>query len=118
MRRTAGLFLWLWILVSGGAAQKAPPAAADPFIAAIDTIRRSSGAMDCLSVSGEEAKMLKRIGSAFLISESGDFLTAAHVVAEMQKSDSSCPRAARLDHPARRRSTRLYRIPAGKLAIR
>jgi hypothetical protein len=50
--------------------------------------------MDCLSVSGEEAKMLKRIGSAFLISESGDFLTAAHVVAEMQKSDGSCPTPA------------------------
>jgi len=52
------------------------------------------GSLDCLAVSAAEAKLLKRIGSAFLISESGDFLTAAYVVTDMQKSDDPCPTPA------------------------
>jgi V8-like Glu-specific endopeptidase len=50
--------------------------------------------MDCLAVSGTEAKILKRMGSAFLISEEADFLTAAHVVTAMQQSDDPCPTPA------------------------
>jgi hypothetical protein len=84
------------ILAPGGTAQKAPPAtaASDPFLAAIETIKRSVGSMDCLAVSGTEAKVLKRIGSAFFISQGADFLTAAHVVMEMQKDDDPCPTPA------------------------
>jgi hypothetical protein len=50
--------------------------------------------MDCLAVSGKKAKMLKRMGSAFFISKDADFLTAAHVVIAMQKSDDPCPTPA------------------------
>ena len=44
--------------------------------------------------SGSDAKILKRMGSAFLFSEEADFLTAAHVVAAMQKRDDPCPTSA------------------------
>jgi hypothetical protein len=37
-------------------------------------------------MSGSEAKILRRMASAFLISQEGDFLTAAHVVKAMQQS--------------------------------
>jgi hypothetical protein len=50
--------------------------------------------MDCLAVSGTEAKILKRTGSAFLVSEEADFLTAAHVVIAMQQSDDPWPTPA------------------------
>jgi hypothetical protein len=76
-------------------AQKARPAAGgDPFIAAIETIKQSVGSMDCLAVSGANAKILKRLGTGFLISEAADFLTAAHVVRAMQKADDPCPTPA------------------------
>jgi len=45
-------------------------------------------------VSGTEAKILKRVGSAFLISQDADVLTAAHVVSAMQKGDDPCPTPA------------------------
>ena len=94
--KAAGLVACVWILAPGGAAQKNPPAttASDPFIAAIATIKHSVGSMDCLAVSGKEAKLLKRRGSAFLISQEADFLTAAHVVTAMQKGDDPCPTPA------------------------
>jgi hypothetical protein len=63
-------------------------------MAAIATIKRSIGSMDCLAVSGPEAKILKRMGSAFLVSQEADFLTAAHVVTSMQKDDDPCPTPA------------------------
>ena len=91
----ASLVAWFCILPPGGIALNAAPAnAVDPFIAAIETLKHSVGSMDCLAVNGAEAKLLKRIGSAFLISESGDFLTAAHVVMDMQKGNDSCPTPA------------------------
>jgi hypothetical protein len=84
------------ILAPGVTAQKVQPTAAisDPFIAAIATIKHSVGSMDCLAVSGTDAKILKREASAFLISEEADFLTAAHVLAAMQKKDDPCPTPA------------------------
>ena len=91
----ASLVAWFCILPPGGIALNAAPAnGVDPFIAAIETLKHSVGSMDCLAVNGAEAKLLKRIGSAFLISESGDFLTAAHVVMDMQKGNDSCPTPA------------------------
>jgi hypothetical protein len=50
--------------------------------------------MDCLAVSGNETKLVKRMGSAFLVSQEADFLTAAHVVTAMQKGDDPCPTPA------------------------
>jgi hypothetical protein len=93
--KAARLAAWLWILAPGGAAQKEPAAAdSDPFIAAIEVLKHSVGSLDCLAVSGAQAKILKRVGSAFLVSEAGDFLTAGHVVREMQKANDPCPTSA------------------------
>lgn len=66
----------------------------DPFITAIEAIKHSIASMDCLAINGAEAKPLKRIGSAFLVSDSGDFLTAAHVVMEMHNGIDPCPTSA------------------------
>jgi hypothetical protein len=63
----------------------------DPFLAAIDTMKRSVAALACLSVNGKDSQILARSGTAFFISEKGDFLTAAHVVQDMQKRQPSCP---------------------------
>jgi hypothetical protein len=56
--------------------------------------KHSMGSIDCLTVSGAEAKILKRLGSGFLISEGADFVTAAHVVRETEKGDDPCPAPA------------------------
>jgi hypothetical protein len=50
--------------------------------------------MDCLAVAPTEAKVAKRVGSGFLISEVGEFVTAAHVLAGKQKKDDPCPTSA------------------------
>src|SRR5262245_39603232 len=76
------------------AAQQPPLARIDPFISAIENIKRSVASIACLAVGPIEAKIVKQMGSAFLISESGDFLTAAHVLAAMQKGDDPCPISA------------------------
>lgn len=93
--KASALLSYACVLCPGLVAQKTPPpTGVDPFIAAIETIKQSVGSMDCLAVSGEDAKVLKRLGTAFLISEAADFLTAAHVVSAMQKADDPCPTAA------------------------
>ena len=68
--------------------------AQDPFIGAIETMKRSIAPLVCLSVKGEESTVLDRLGSAFFVSTEGEFVTAAHVIAEMQKSDRACPVSA------------------------
>ena len=93
--KASGLVGWLCVLCPAVTAQKAQLASGvDPLVAAIENIKQSVVSVDCLSVSPTEAKIIKRIGSAFVISESGDFLTAAHVLAAMQKDDSLCPTSA------------------------
>ena len=66
----------------------------DPFIAAIETAKRSVAALDCVSVSGSQSRILEPVGSAILLSGAGDFLTAAHVIAGMQNPKGSCPTPA------------------------
>jgi len=68
--------------------------AMDPFIRAVETIKRSVSPVDCMAVHGAEAKILQRAGSAFFISKSGDFMTAAHVIRGMRKGDKPCPTSA------------------------
>ena len=89
--RAAVLAGGLYTLGPDLAAQNASPVAG-PFIAAIETMKRSVVSADCLEVRGEQAKVLKRLASAFFISDSGDFLSAAHVLTAMQKDDNPCPR--------------------------
>ncbi len=89
--KAAALVGCVRILVSTSTAQNGPAAAtSNPFIAAIATIKRSVGSIDCLAVSGTDAKVLKRMGSAFLTSEEADFLTAAHIVIAMQNHANPC----------------------------
>ena len=87
----ARLLVWVWIFAPCGMAQGLQ---SDSFIAAIETIEHSVGAVDCLAVSAAEAKLLKRIGSAFVVSDSGDFVTAAHVLLAMQNRGDPCPTSA------------------------
>jgi hypothetical protein len=54
-------------------------------------MKRSIAPLVCLSVKGEEATVRVRVGSAFFVSTEGEFLTAAHTIAEMHKSDRPCP---------------------------
>jgi hypothetical protein len=78
-----------------GVAQKSPPTSpADPFIPAIEKLKHAVASLDCLAVNGAESKILERMGSAFVVSVTGDFLTAAHVIAEMQKDEGACPTTA------------------------
>ena len=92
---TAALVGLLWIFCPIGVAQKAPPALRlDPFIHAIERMKHSLASMDCLIVNGDQAKIVERPGSAIVISEAGDFLTAAHVIQEMQKDEHLCPTLA------------------------
>jgi hypothetical protein len=66
----------------------------DPFIQTIATMKHAVAHLDCLAGSGTLPELVQRVGSAFFISESGDFLTAAHAVQEMQKSERLCPSPA------------------------
>jgi hypothetical protein len=77
---------------AAGFGQKTPATfPLDPFLAAIETMKRSVAALACISVNGKDTQILARIGTAFFISEKGDFLTAAHVLQDMQKRQASCP---------------------------
>lgn len=76
---------------SNGQSQLAKPTD-DPFIAAIETMKRSIAPLVCLSVKGES--ILARLGTGFFVASTGEFLTAAHVLADMQKSDRPCPLSA------------------------
>jgi S1-C subfamily serine protease len=69
------------------AGQNAP---ADPFIGAIENMKRSVAPLVCLDANGAHAKMLERAGTAFFVSGTGDFLTAAHVIVDMQNSQRQC----------------------------
>jgi hypothetical protein len=91
VRNEARLVVWICIISAGGNAQRLK---SDAFLAAIEAIKHSVGSMDCLAVNGTEAKLLKRIATAFLVSDSGDFLTAAHVLEDMRHGDDSCPTPA------------------------
>jgi hypothetical protein len=88
----AGLVALLWIFCPIGSAQKVPPTfRVDPFIPAIEKMKHAVASLDCLAVSGAESKILERMGTAFFISDKGDFLTAAHVILNVQKSQRPCP---------------------------
>lgn len=92
-RSALGAFVGLlWILCPAHAAQKTSSGAGgDPFPSTIEAVKHSVAALDCLAVSTSESRILERIGSAFLVSGAGDFLTAAHVILEMQNPERSCP---------------------------
>lgn len=93
--KVTGLLVLPWIFCLAGFGQQASsPAVVDPFIAAIETMRHSVASLDCLAVSGAETKILERVGSAFLVSAAGGFMTAAHVITDMKKRGRLCPTPA------------------------
>ena len=65
--------------------------AIDPFIGAVERMKHSVVPLACVSVNGADSKLLGRLGTAFFLSTSGEFMTAAHVVLDMQKNDPPCP---------------------------
>jgi hypothetical protein len=82
----AGLVCLLWTCCPTAVAQKTPPVLrVDPFIQAIETMKHAVAHVDCLAVTGAQAELVDRVGSAFFVSEAGDFLTAAHVIQEVQR---------------------------------
>ena len=82
----AGLVCLLWTCFPIAVAEETPPILRiDPFIQAIETMKHAVVHVDCLAVTGAKPEIVDRVGSAFFISEAGDFLTAAHVVQELQR---------------------------------
>jgi hypothetical protein len=57
-------------------------------------MKMSVTSVDCLMTDLTSARVLFRSGSAFFFSESGDFLTAAHVIVDLQRREPPCPTAA------------------------
>ena len=64
----------------------------DPFIDAIEAMKRSVAPVACLTI--DYRKLIERRGSAFFVTAGGAFVTAAHVVQEIKKSDPPCPVSA------------------------
>jgi hypothetical protein len=89
----AGLAGLLCIFCPVSIAQNSPPTLEfDTFIPTIEKMKYAVAPVDCLAVNGAESKVLDRMGTGFLVSESGDFLTAAHVIRELEKVDPACPK--------------------------
>ena len=63
----------------------------DPFIDAIETMKHSVAPLLCVATDSAKSTLLSRRGTAFFVSAAGEFLTAGHVILDMQKGDSPCP---------------------------
>jgi len=68
----------------------------DPFLAAVESLRHSVAPIVCLERSGQGTKVLTVEGTAFFISQTGEFVTAAHVVGSMGHNERVCPITALL----------------------
>ena len=68
--------------------------ATDPFTGAVETMKHSVAPLTCVDVNGAGSRLLTRRGTAFFVSATGEFLTAAHVILDMQNSDPPCPVSA------------------------
>ena len=67
-----------------------PPRTADPFILTIERMKHSVVPVICLDGDGPQATVQDLEGTAFFISSTGDFLTAAHVIDGIQSHAHSC----------------------------
>jgi hypothetical protein len=63
----------------------------DRFIGTVETMKHAVAPLACVFVNGMESKLLARRGTAFFLSTAGEFMTAAHVLLDMQKNDPPCP---------------------------
>jgi S1-C subfamily serine protease len=68
-----------------------PLRTADAFISTIETMKHSVAPVICMNGDGPQAAVQHVEGTAFFISRTGDFLTAAHVIDEMQAHHHPCP---------------------------
>jgi S1-C subfamily serine protease len=64
---------------------------ADVFIPTIETMKHSVAPVVCLDQDGPKADIQDREGTAFFISPSGEFLTAAHVLDDIKTHNHPCP---------------------------
>jgi len=67
-----------------------PPRTADPFILTIESMKHSVVPVICLDGDGPKVTVQDLEGTAFFISSTGDFLTAAHVIDGIQSHAHSC----------------------------
>ncbi len=65
--------------------------APDPFTAVAETMKHSIAPLACVAGTAKDARILGRRGTVFFISAAGEFMTAAHVLLDIQKSDPPCP---------------------------
>jgi len=78
LRKILGFTLGLFAL---------PVCAQDTFVHAIDVMKRSVAPIVCLTVAADGTSRLDIIaGSAFFVSSTGSFVTARHVIGEMEPS--------------------------------
>jgi S1-C subfamily serine protease len=69
-----------------------PPPVQTSFIQAIDIMKHSVAPVVCLSIASDGSAKLDFIeGSAFFISSAGEFVTARHVITEMQPAPQRRP---------------------------
>jgi trypsin-like peptidase len=69
-----------------------PPPPAPTFIRAIDALKRSVAPVICVTVAADGSAHLDFIeGSAFFISKEGAFVTARHVISELEPSSARRP---------------------------
>jgi len=85
-----------WITLGFLIFSAAASATEDPFLAAIESLRHSVAPIVCMESIGQRTRVLTVKGTAFFISQAGEFLTAAHVVGPMGREEQICPITALL----------------------
>jgi hypothetical protein len=84
----------LSLCIAGDAQNTPATQEIDPFIEAVEAMKHSVAPLVCVAVNSAESKILDRRGTAFFLSTSGEFMTAAHVVLDMEKNDPPCSMTA------------------------
>ena len=87
-------------LVLSGCAARVPlsqtvpairPAIVDPFVPTIESMKHSVAPVICMDRDGPQSTVQHLEGTAFFISQAGDFLTAAHVIDGIRTHTHPCP---------------------------
>jgi len=87
---TLAILLSACVQKSARASLVEPLRAADSFIATIEAMKHSVAPVVCLGGDGPQATIQDVEGTAFFISEAGEFLTAAHVIDGVQGHAHAC----------------------------
>ena len=81
----------LSLCIAGDAQNTPATQEIDPFIEAVEAMKHSVAPLVCIAVNGAESKILDRRSTAFFLSTSGEFMTAVHVLLDMQNNNPPCP---------------------------